>query len=221
MWIIERLLSLVAPHSCVACGAEGYVLCKMCSVSLASVPSRCYRCHRVTLDFRVCKRCARQSKVYAVFACTAYTSAAKQVIYLLKYERAQAAAKDVAAVIAKQLPYKEGYIITHVPTVTARVRMRGYDQAALIARELARLTRSPYIPLLTRVREGRQVGQTRTMRQRQMRQAFCAVRPGALQKQHILLIDDVITTGATCEAAALTLRAAGARRVSVAVFAAA
>ncbi|HSX32472.1 MAG TPA: phosphoribosyltransferase family protein [Candidatus Saccharimonadales bacterium] len=144
----------------------------------------------------------------------------KAVVHSLKFGRAQAAAKDIAAAMAASLETATFTAIVPVPTVSARVRKRGYDQAALIARELARLTGLPYASLLIRTGGSRQVGHTRIERRQQMERAFRAVDPAA-QYSHVLLIDDVITTGATCEAAARTLRQAGVASVSAAVFAAA
>jgi ComF family protein len=109
--------------------------------------------------------------------------------------------------------------ITYVPTANARVRERGYDQAALIARELSRQVGSPCVPLLARVGGQRQLGQGRAARKKQMEGAFRVLKPALLQNKHVLLVDDVLTTGATCEAAARVLRQAGAKRVSAAVFA--
>jgi ComF family protein len=219
--IAERLIALIAPHVCKGCGAEGHLLCGTCANGLQSVPPRCYRCQRITKDFRVCTSCRSQSSLFAVWPCTAYTPLPKAVLHSLKFERAQAAARDLAAAMAAKLDLVGPLVITHVPTVPARVRKRGYDQAALIARELAHLTGIPYIPLLARTGSGRQVGQTRLQRRRQMEGAFRPTAAQVLQNGHVLLVDDVLTTGATCEAAARTLRQAGAKRVSAAVFAAA
>ncbi|HSX29899.1 MAG TPA: phosphoribosyltransferase family protein [Candidatus Saccharimonadales bacterium] len=150
---------------------------------------------------------------------TAYTAIPKAVLHALKFERADAAAIDVARAMALRGLVSNDVVITHIPTVPARVRLRGYDQAALIARELARVTGAAYTPLLARTGGGRQVGQTRAVRRAQMQQAFRPLRPHVVQNKHVLLIDDVLTTGATCEAAARVLREAGAKRVSALVFA--
>jgi predicted amidophosphoribosyltransferase len=110
-------------------------------------------------------------------------------------------------------------LIAYVPTAPQRVRERGYDQAALIAKELAIRSKLPYHTLLARTGTQRQLGQQRAVRKEQMTGAFRSLDKIDLQDKHVLLIDDVLTTGATCEAAARALRQAGAKRVSAAVFA--
>ncbi|HKU19118.1 MAG TPA: phosphoribosyltransferase family protein [Candidatus Saccharimonadales bacterium] len=153
---------------------------------------------------------------------TPYDGTAKTLLHKLKFERASAAAQDIAAAMAARMQLSGPAVVSYIPTAPSRVRMRGYDQAQRIARELARQLGLPYAPLLTRVTSARQVGQNREVRRKQMQQAF---RPTHAARQfkdaHVLLVDDVITTGATCEAAAAALREAGISRVSVSVFAAA
>jgi ComF family protein len=215
---IERLLALIAPHLCVSCGAEGALLCLDCAVNLMPVPSRCYRCGRVTDDFRTCPACRASSDLFAVRPVTVYEGAAKDVVHKLKFERARAAAIDIAYTIVLGAAVPEDVVICHVPTADARVRERGYDQAALIARQLSRLTGRPYAPLLLRTGQQRQVGKQRTTRREQMKDAFRTIAM-PVPPPHVLLVDDVLTTGATCEAAARTLRHAGVKRVSAVVFA--
>lgn len=220
MSIFEQILAFIAPHHCAGCGQEGYIWCMACAVAAPQFPGRCYRCGRRTVDFRTCPSCRSSSELYKVWACTVYDGAAKEVIHRLKFARARAAANDIARTLAARYTLPDDIVITHIPTVPARVRMRGYDQAALIARALAAYTGLPYASLLVRQGMDRQVGHGRRVRQQQMQDAFRPRKPQLL-KRHVLLVDDVLTTGATCEAAARILRAAGVRRVSAMVFAAA
>lgn len=219
MPFIEHILSTIAPHECLRCGKENTVLCTECSDGLLRVPERCYRCLTNNSGYKTCKSCRANSDLHAVYPVTMYEGAAKDLIHSLKFERSRASADVIADLLVQKLPDLDDVVVTHVPTATSRIRMRGYDQAALIARRLAMRLGVEYIPLLSRLGQQRQVGKNRLERRLQMRELFIATQK--LPNKHVLLIDDVITTGATLEACARILREAGAKRVSAAVFAAA
>lgn len=221
MNIIERLLAIIAPHECLGCAAEGSPLCYVCQIALPRRVAKCYRCGRTDAGNKVCTSCRSSSSLYALTAVTPYEQVAKTLVRGLKYERKRAGAAAIAQAMALHLEPAlfKGCIITHIPTVPRRIRIRGYDQAELIAKELSIRLGLPYRQFLTRMGTQRQVGQSRSVRMQQMQSAFRAASEHKLQNQHVLLIDDVITTGATLEAAARALRLAGARRVSAAVFA--
>jgi len=220
--LFERLFSIIAPHSCLACSAEGHLLCAHCAGQLPAAMPRCYRCTRPQPHYQTCAHCQVASPLAGVWAVTPYQDFAKAVLHRLKFERSQAAANDIAVAMANRLPATDAnWLISYVPTAPARVRQRGYDQARLIARALARHTGFPYLPLLARSGNQRQLGQRRAVRRTQLQAAFRATRQQHLATKSILLVDDVITTGATFEAAAYALRAAGAIHVSAIAFAAA
>lgn len=106
-----------------------------------------------------------------------------------------------------------------VPTATSRVRRRGYDQALLLARRLSHETHSQCVIGLLRITQSQQVDASREQRLKQLAAAFRVTRMRAVRGKHIILIDDVVTMGATLEAAASSLRAAGAGRIDALVFA--
>lgn len=114
-------------------------------------------------------------------------------------------------------------VIVPVPLARARLLSRRFNQAQLLASEIARQTRKPMLPLaLQRVRAtAHQVGLTRLQRERNVAGAFAINNAFALQisGHSILLVDDVMTTGATASAAAKALKSAGAKRVDVLVLA--
>jgi ComF family protein len=219
MSIIEKILALVAPHLCLGCSKEGALLCEKCLSDLAMIPPRCYNCQRLTDDFLTCPACRKHTPLARVWAYTPYKGLAKEVIHKIKFERAQAGARTVARALAGVYTGSDQITITNIPTANSRVRQRGYDQAALIAQELARLLHCKYTTLLARVGEARQVGQQRNVRKMQMHDAFRLSVPALGSPESVLLVDDVLTTGATCEAAARVLRQAGVKHVEAIVFA--
>jgi ComF family protein len=150
---------------------------------------------------------------------TTYDGIAKELLHKLKFERARAASRPIAQVIAGRLavPFPVTGIVTHVPTAPTRVRQRGYDQSRLIAREIAQRCGLAYSALLRRRGSQRQLGQGRAVRKRQLTGVFWINRD--ISNKHVILVDDVITTGASVISAATTLRSAGAKSVTVVVFA--
>ncbi|MDQ3123974.1 MAG: hypothetical protein M3Q14_04820 [bacterium] len=131
---------------------------------------------------------------------------------------------EAADIIAKQLvntlpALPPDTIIVHVPTATKHVRERGYDHAQRIARYLAAGLNLQHFALLARTSQARQVGASRQQCLSQMKSAFHPRHPKFINGAHVLMVDDVVTTGATIEAAAKTLRQAGARSIDAVIFA--
>jgi ComF family protein len=121
--------------------------------------------------------------------------------------------------MAEYLPYfGPETLLVPVPTATQRARQRGYDQADLLARELSEILGLPHQYLLSRLGQARQVGTGRKQRAAQLAKAF-RVKGRVPINSHIMLVDDVVTTGATLEAAATILKKAGAKRVDAVIFA--
>lgn len=219
MHVLETILELLAPHDCVSCGREGSLLCNSCTNGLKDFELRCYRCLKATNRTRVCSDCQKLASLHDVFVATEYKRSAAGLIHKLKFERARAGAKVIAQLMDALLPtLPAGVIVTHIPTANSRIRERGYDQAALIAKNFAHLRKVPYSPLLRRVQQTRQVGATRAQRQAQLDGAF-SIRKVLAGGRPILLVDDVITTGATIENAALTLKDGGVDALYAAAFA--
>lgn len=220
MSLLDALIGKIAPHDCLGCGAEGHLLCAACGSQLALLPERCYRCLEISPGALTCAACYPASRLYRVQAATVYGGSAKALIWRLKLAGAQAAAHVMAkhmAPLVKRGSQKP--LVVPVPTATSRSRQRGYDQAKLLARELACQARLPYLDCLSRHGQTHQHGLPRQERLAQLRSAFHAKQPWAIADAHILLVDDVVTTGATLEAAAATLESAGAARIDAVVFA--
>ena len=221
MNLIERLIDVVAPHSCTVCQKEGDLVCPACFCdAFPPLPGRCYRCYKLMPQSRTCDKCRRHSKLHHVWVSTDYDGVAKDLLHKLKFGRAKAAAQIVAMHLDEQLPYlKPDVIVTCVPTASGRMRVRGYDQASLMAKEFAHKRGLLYVRLLGRLGNQRQVGASRQTRLKQLEGAFVPINRNLIQKANILLIDDVLTTGATLEAAAKELKKSGAKTINGAVFA--
>jgi ComF family protein len=217
--MLDTIISLVAPHICLGCNKQGAVICKSCQERLPRIPSVCYRCSTATEKSSTCTSCRQRTKLAAVYVVAKYDELAKDVVWKLKFSGARAASKDMAAMMASLVEASEPLIVVHVPTATSRIRTRGYDQARLLARELALRTKLPHLPVLVRLDQKRQVGASRKERFEHLSNAFRLSGRMDVTGAHILLVDDVLTTGATLEAASAVLKQAGAKRVEAIVFA--
>jgi ComF family protein len=187
-----RLLAPLAPPLCVACRAPAgaHPLCAACRRALDWLPTAA-----VALDG------------LAVWAPLRYDGPARAVVGRLKFHGAAALADHMAAAVTANAP--AGLLdapLVAVPALPARRRRRGFDHAELLARSLARRTGLPLLAPLERAGPGpRQVGRTRADRLRSPPR-FRATRASA---ERVLLVDDVVTTGATLAACVRALRAEG------------
>lgn len=144
-----------------------------------------------------------------------YEDPLRAAIIRLKYKRDMALGEALAELLMRKY-IQEGWqadVIVPVPLGAARMAERGYNQAALLARPLALRLALPYSTQVKRVRETRsQVGLSAQERRDNVRGAFWA-DPHRFQRQQVLLVDDVTTTGSTLDACAQALLEVGADSV--------
>jgi ComF family protein len=154
-----------------------------------------------------------------VWIAQAYEGVVKQLLWKYKFERAKSAVGPLAKILVTALPFLEGHVIVTIPTAPAHIRQRGYDHAELLAKECANLLNISHLSLLGRLQGAEQRGATRVERHRQVKQTFYPLKSDTIVGKKILLIDDIITTGATIQAATAALLSAGASQVRVAAVA--
>jgi ComF family protein len=215
------LLELVYPPRCAACGAgvDAEPFCPVCAEAIDPVPPGCLGCG-LPGPLAGCSACDADPPAFdAVRAAALFGGPLADAIHRLKYGSRPAIARPLGAWLARAVALPPDAAIVSVPLGRARRIARGYDQAALLADRLARAARRPRLrTVLTRIRETPpQVGRTRTERARNVAGAFRAT--SAARGRDLVLVDDVVTTGATANAAADALRRAGARSVTVVALA--
>jgi ComF family protein len=231
--IWRGLLDLLLPVHCVACegrvGSPGDVVCGPCWSRLVPLPHpQCERCGHPTRG-RPCRWCVDLPPyVRSVRSgCWFAGGAAEGIVRALKYDGWIAVAAGMAERMARlSWPpdvVEERAALVPVPLAAPRRRERGYNQSALLAGHLARRWRVPvWEDVLVRARNTRtQTRLTPAERLRNVAGAFLA-SAGArdrLRGAHVVLADDVVTTGATVRACAAALVAGGARIVSCVTFA--
>jgi predicted amidophosphoribosyltransferase len=187
--------------------------------------ARCAGCDRPGLPLcRVCRFAllAPTPPVGDVVVAVPFTGRARDIVLGLKYRNRRAVAAHVGGLLVNRLlaagvhPAHEIDVVTWVPTTTERRRRRGFDQAELVARVVAHQLGLPCRRVLDRESGPAQTGRSRVERLAGPRlRAHPAVRG-----QRVLVVDDVVTTGASLGAAAAVLRRAGAVRVQQAAVAA-
>jgi ComF family protein len=221
MKLVEHFFRVLAPSNCLACGNEGSLLCAWCAPdALPETVGRCYRCNALAAYSRTCEACRRKTPFAHLWVRTEYSDTARQLVHKMKFSYSGEAADLIAHQLLNSLPsLKPGTLLVPVPTATNHVRERGYDHAARIAKALAVESGHQYTPVLARINQLRQVGSSRRKRLEQMNNSFRARSSYLVEGANIVLIDDVLTTGATLEAAAKTLKAAGAKTIDAIVFA--
>lgn len=218
-------LDVVFPPVCARCGRAGWILCPNCSATLPQTPSAiCDRCGRIdeTADSlrqnSLCRECrAHPSPLVQMRAPLRYQEPTSTLIHRYKYEGYFALAGPLAQFLIAGWPVwkQPPDLILPIPLHPRRRRRRGYNQSELLARPLAQAMSIPVdASALRRTRHTPpQVGLGPAERHDNVRGAFAADAAVALGR-NILLVDDVLTTGATMSAAAEALLAAGAASVA-------
>ena len=217
---MRALLDLLFPPRCPGCREilEGRgPFCRRCLESFADLCARrCARCCEPEID-GLCANCQDAPPSFESASVPfLYGGALAEAVHRFKYEDCPHYAPALAAVAreAARAPLAWCTLVAPVSLHPARVRSRGYDQALLLARALARFAgKSVAARAIERVRDtAPQVGRDRAGREANVRGAFRGV-PGKVRGERVLLVDDVLTTGATADAAARALKEAGAAAV--------
>lgn len=228
----EALVSIVFPADCRICGellldSRRVPICPKCLASFERIPAAaCDICGyplsglQLKEGQRLCSAC--QNKTYG-FDCARsfaiYQGPLVRAILLLKFEQIEPLgrwfAEKLAEVVSSERDRFAVDVVVPVPLHRQRERERGYNQAALISKPLAKRLHLPHKALLLMRTKARPDKRILTLEERweSVRGAF-ATRPGSqVDNLRVLLLDDVLTTGATLDACARALREAGAKSV--------
>jgi ComF family protein len=212
---LKKLSGLLFGGSCFLCrGAARALLCPACDADLPRLSQPlCPRCALLSPGGAVCGRCLAEPPRYdATVAALAYAFPADVLIQALKFRGELALAPLLAGLLSRRIAAREAIdLVLPVPLAPRRLRERGYNQSAEIARLLA--GHAP-LKLLLCERSRDTAAQAElpwAERRRNVRGAFRCSR--AIPGGTVAVVDDVMTTGATLDEMAATLKRAGARRV--------
>lgn len=219
---LRQLLGLLFPQHCPVCNKDAHAssslpLCTDCWNGIVRYTGPgCRRCGLPTVSVHtdLCQACLTDPPPFThAISYGIYAGTLKEAIHLLKFNKHRRLAKPLAGLLADlDLPMAD--ILVPVPIHLNQLRTREFNQTALIARQLSKITGIPLmIDGLSKVKEtAAQIDVDRNERLRNLKKAFAA--SGRVNGKRILLVDDVITTGATVRECAKALMKAGAASVS-------
>lgn len=224
---------LLLPPACLLCGGRlpaGVAATDFCPTCQAGVPqpapARCPVCaiayRTLTPSLHHCESCLRQQPPFTrVHAVGPYAGTLREAVQHFKYRGQLPLERPLGTLLTETLlgaGVQSFNLVVPVPLHKDRLRERGYNQALQLARQVGARLKMPVAPeLLRRVRAtATQQGLDAVARKSNIRGAFTVTAP--LTGRQLLLVDDVLTTGATARECARVLRAAGAAAVEVAVL---
>jgi ComF family protein len=225
--IKKILLDCFLPINCFRCGKPHFYFCPNCASKLELYPnSFCIFCGRSSSGGKLCPDCQHKFFLKKVVTAFFYTnSAIKEAIHILKYQKAFLIARDLAQIIfyhpacQKILCSKSPVLLVPVPLTSKKEKQRGFNQSQKIAKNLSLKTKIPLASnLLLKTKETPPQAKTKNKKQRLknlkdcflVNQRFCNPH---FFSQTIILIDDILTTGATLKACASVLFRAGFKNI--------
>lgn len=219
------LLGLLFPNLCNACGVsllrQEQLICTKCLYDLPFTDYHLYA------ENRVAKQLWGRLPIHAAMAMFYFRKATKvqNLVHNLKYNGKTDLGVVLGELLGNRLKAGEGYLmvdlIIPVPLHKKKLRTRGYNQSSFIAAGVSKAMEIPVVEdsLIRDVATDSQTKKSRYTRYENMKSVFKVTDAATVLNKHVLLIDDVITTGATLEACANELLAQGAAKVSIAALA--
>lgn len=228
--VFRSLINIIYPAQCLACKnpvAQEIIVCQDCLNKIEkNVPPFCPRCGR-NLKSNRCLHCKKINFYFdRAFSACRYTKVSAELIQLFKYKgktRLLTVLSEILSNFIKELclPIGEFNVVIPVPLHRTRLREREFNQSELLSLGIAKefAIKHSSKNLVRRLNNQAQAKLTADLRFANIQGAFAVRNKEEFNQKNVLLIDDVLTTGATCSEASRTLKEAGAKNVSVLTFA--
>ena len=199
--LTERALGLLFPPRCMACRQP---------VSVGE--SLCPRCRDKLPKGRLCRQLTVDGRAVSVVSAMVYVGAFRESLHRFKFEGKAALGKPMGRLMVSALEETGFDAVVYTPLSARAKRERGYDQSALLAKEVAKQLGLPCLEALRKIRETAVQHELPAAKRRiNVQGAYRA--EGIVQGKRLLLVDDIVTTGSTLEACAQALYQAGAKAV--------
>lgn len=206
------------PKVCINCRREGEFLCDGCKNLIRSRKFQlCYGCGFNNKDGRFCSRCREGWHLNRIIIAAYYDAISQALIKAYKYRFCRSIDEILGKLLAgsKKFANSQNLVVSFVPLSRKRLLWRGFNQAELLAKNFSKSQKLPISNLLKRLRHNSfQSYSSRVERFQNIKGAFEVIKGSDILGKVIILVDDVVTTGATLNECARVLKNAGAREVS-------
>lgn len=223
-WITD-FIELIFPRTCCVCGTPlvggETAICSRCLLSTATADNTLHQDNIVEL------RLAGRVNIEASMALLYFkkNTTTQQILHQIKYQNNKELAHSMGLMMGDSLlgsgRFGDIDLVIPVPLHRSKERRRGYNQSLLLSKAIAEKTRWPVVDnvLIRKKKTDSQTHKTREQRLENMQGVFALTDASMVENKHILLVDDVVTTGATLEACCQALQNATNVRISVAALA--
>jgi ComF family protein len=226
MWlnkVKKFFLDLFFPKKCLGCGHPDTYLCRDCFTRIQIIDNNiCFFCGKISWKGKICIECAKENGLDRIVSATEYKNPLiRDLIKAFKYHFVQELAEPLSKLLIKSLETLDfklltlNFLIIPVPLHGSRMRYRGFNQAELLAKEVADYFKLPLETdiLKRKISTTPQAKIKNTEKRRVNLENVFEVNPELVEGKIVILLDDVTTTGATLIEAAKVLKNSGAKEV--------
>lgn len=209
------MLDLIFPKICYVCQKEGEYICTNCFKKLIDVNplNMCHICNKECRVGFMHSECKEYSYIDGVLNLSVYDGLIKKMIYDIKYNYFYSLTQSMGKIMADYLLFysfkPNNTLITYVPSSKKKIRLRGFNQSHLLAKEVSKFSQIPVVSILAKTHNtGAQAKLHKFERAENLKGAFELIQKVSLNQElkNILIVDDVFTTGATLNECAKVIK---------------